>query len=62
MNGKGSKPRPFNKSKYNNNFDSINWSKIKSRKHINDDMLLMSTQHEDHVYMDSIKKNNKKKS
>ena len=27
MAGKGDKPRPVNKSKYNENFDKIKWSK-----------------------------------
>ena len=27
MAGKGDKPRPVNKTKYNNNFDQIKWSK-----------------------------------
>jgi hypothetical protein len=27
QNGKGDKPRPFAKIKYNNNYDSINWKK-----------------------------------
>lgn len=27
MAGKGDKPRPTNKSKYNENFDKIKWSK-----------------------------------
>jgi len=26
-NGKGDKPRPFSKSEYNKNYESINWSK-----------------------------------
>ncbi len=26
-NGKGDKPRPFSKSQYNNNYESIDWSK-----------------------------------
>lgn len=26
-NGKGDKPRPFSKSQYNKNYESINWSK-----------------------------------
>ena len=27
QNGKGDKPRPFSKSDYNKNYESINWSK-----------------------------------
>lgn len=29
QNGKGDKPRPFCKSNYNNNYESIDWSKKK---------------------------------
>jgi hypothetical protein len=31
MAGKGDKPRPYNKTKFNNNYEQISWTK-KSRK------------------------------
>lgn len=31
MAGKGDKPRPVNKSKYNQNYDLINWQKTKKK-------------------------------
>ena len=31
MAGKGSKPRPINKTKYNENWDGIDWSKKESQ-------------------------------
>jgi hypothetical protein len=32
QNGKGSKPRPVDTKKYNDNFDSIKWSNSKDKK------------------------------
>lgn len=32
QNGKGSKPRPINIKKFNDNFDSIKWSNSKDKK------------------------------
>ncbi len=30
MNGKGDKPRPYNKTKYNKNYSEINWRRPKT--------------------------------
>ena len=35
QNGKGSKPRPVDAKKYNDNFDSIKWSSSKDKKKVN---------------------------